>query len=385
MNSIEFEFQIISTEGIIKKKKIGEGAQGKVYLYYIPGYGEVAIKSFKEKETDEEFLNEVKIISKLNAPNIVRYYGILNNYRRKNWIVMEYIEKNSLYEYIQKKKTKDYKIDFPYSMRYKFCLEIISGLYLIHEKGIIHKDLKSSNILISSNSIAKISDFGHSKVDNSQSYSIGEGTLRWKAPETFTSKFLIESDIYSFGLILYEIASGMIPFNETNQFHVLKETITNGQRPLIPEDCPIEFANIIIQCWDNDPKKRPTSLTLLNQFANLVNNSINSNYDSLEDKKRTFSSDELFQLAQSYEFGKGISINLKTAIFYYKLSSKQNNQNSNHRLGLIYFNGELNETKNINLSIEYFEKGNEESFNILGDIYLNEENFQNYLKSLNYY
>ena len=84
-------FHQISNDGIIKGKSIGSGFQGFVFLANIPGYGEVAIKTFKENES---FLQEISIISQLNDPNIVRFYGYLSNFEQKNWIVIYYTKKH---------------------------------------------------------------------------------------------------------------------------------------------------------------------------------------------------------------------------------------------------------------------------------------------------
>ena len=376
MNIEKSVFKEISTNDIIKKNQIGRGGQGKVYLAYIPGYGDVAIKNFSGNEKDIDFLKEVNIISQVNAPNIIRYYGILSNFEGENWIVMEYAEFNSLSKFLEKLSKKDFKNEFPYTLRYKIALDIISGLFILHENDIIHRDLKSPNILLGSNYIAKISDFGISKLTNSFQSTCSVGTFYWKPPETFDTPFIKESDIYSFGLICWELTTGKLPFNEITS--KLKEHITSGKRPLITEDCPKKFANIIIKCWDNNPENRPTSKILMNKIAKLYKNSIeneNQYHYSIDSNQSNSSlnskntSNDLFELGKMYENGKGMSINYKGAIKYYELSALQNNPEANHRLGLIYFNGELEQNKNFELSIKYFEKGNEESFFFLGNLY----------------
>jgi len=263
------------------KQVIGKGGFGEVWLAYSRTHGNVAMKktlSSFGKDAFDEFYREVQILSTLNSPNIVRCYGIARN-GEEMWIVMEYASNKSLFNFIQNSRMSSYNTAFPWSLRFEVSLGIARGLLLIHNKGIIHRDVKSLNVLLDNNMIAKVSDFGLSKIKTrSQSFTTATGgpnagSLLWKAPETFTIsvKPNAKSDIYALGIVFWEIASGEIPYDGFDE-QTIRFSVQNGERPMIPPDCPPVYATLIKQCWHQDPDQRPNADTIIDTLEGLLSN-----------------------------------------------------------------------------------------------------------------
>ncbi|RGB27614.1 kinase-like domain-containing protein, partial [Rhizophagus diaphanus] len=129
----------------------------------------------------------------------------------------------------------------------------------IHYRNAIHRDFHSGNILFDSDHKWKIGDLGLLQaVNNKSSNNDIYGVIPYIAPEVFRgSKFTKEADIYSFGMIMWELTTGCKPFNNAKHDHTLIYKILDGERPEITEDTPECYANLMKSCWDPDPKKRP--------------------------------------------------------------------------------------------------------------------------------
>ena len=171
---------------------------------------------------------------------------------------MEYMERGSLYHVLNKGPlTAD--------QQKQVALDIARGLYYLHSQKVLHKDLKSGNILINNHGQAKISDFGLSKVTFASVRSIQKqtGDLEWQAPEAIQGTGYTEaSDIYSFGVILWELFTRKKPFANLSGM-ALMDAIIAGKREAIPKDMPTEMQTIITSCWDKEPTKRPYVSTLI--------------------------------------------------------------------------------------------------------------------------
>src|SRR5262249_36132696 len=133
---------------------------------------------------------------------------------------------------------------------------------------ILHRDLKSLNVLlheVNGELRAKVADFGFAVFKQNVKSSDAKGTLLWTDPgilqgKTDASK---ETDIYSLGMVLYELVSGQLPFHTLHADPaVLKQHILSGQRPVLPSTCPAELAKLIQACWSEDPKERPSALVV---------------------------------------------------------------------------------------------------------------------------
>ncbi|XP_071700207.1 serine/threonine-protein kinase STY13-like [Rutidosis leptorrhynchoides] len=136
---------------------------------------------------------------------------------------------------------------------------VAKGMEFIHGVGVIHRDLKSDNLLIASDRSIKIADFGFARIEaQTESMTPEMGTYRWMALEmiqrrTYTQKV----DVYSFGIVLWELITGMLPYQNLKDVQVAFSVVYKGLRPIIPDEC-LPIRKIMTCCWDVDPKARPS-------------------------------------------------------------------------------------------------------------------------------
>ena len=145
----------------------------------------------------------------------------------------------------------------------RIALDIARGLAYLHAENIVHRDIKSMNVLLTEGK-ACLADFGLARVKtDTQAVSTGSsqavGTLRWMAPELFSPRavYTRKSDMYSLGWVLWELASRRIPFHNANSNELILMWVREGEREDIPQDCPARLASVIKDCWHGDPTRRP--------------------------------------------------------------------------------------------------------------------------------
>jgi len=136
----------------------------------------------------------------------------------------------------------------------------------LHKENILHRDLKSLNVLLDERMRAKLTDFGLSKIKTESTGTSNlsnqpVGTLKWMAPELFMRKaqHTLKSDIYSLGMTLWELVSRKCPFDDAITATTAVKWVQDGQREEIPSDCPSDLAKLITICWNQEPDKRPTA------------------------------------------------------------------------------------------------------------------------------
>ena len=254
----------ISYQELRVNEGVGEGGFGKVFK---GSWGEsgatVAIKQLSEQRMNEAgiavFDREVGLLSGLRHPNIISFYGACFEAGHYS-LVMEYMPKGSLYSVLQKRK------NLLWGECYKVATGIVSGLSYLHSNGIWHRDLKSPNVLLTENGEAKLTDFGLStcREEISANSARGKGTLLWMAPEVITEgkeAYSDKAEVYSLGIIFWELVAGKLPFQDEQDRERIKERIKAGKLDEVPKACQERypfFANLIISCRAKDPKERPT-------------------------------------------------------------------------------------------------------------------------------
>jgi predicted Ser/Thr protein kinase len=239
-------------------KILGKGGFGVVYLGSWH-YTDIAIKELSMNNLPEavikDFENEAGVMAQLRSNYLVRFYGYCLS--PKYCLVMEYLPGGSLYQLLHSKK------ELNWDMRYQIAKDIARGLAFLHAQGIMHRDIKSLNVLLDEHNRAKLTDFGLSRVKNESSTSTKSsvGTLFWMSPELFKrgGRYTQASDIYSLGITLWEIVSRKRPFEDAQDPSVVSSWVLQGERDEIPSDCPKKFATLIVACWDGSPEKRPTA------------------------------------------------------------------------------------------------------------------------------
>uniref|UniRef100_A0A669BM78 Mitogen-activated protein kinase kinase kinase n=1 Tax=Oreochromis niloticus TaxID=8128 RepID=A0A669BM78_ORENI len=231
---------------------VGSGAQGAVFLGKFHGE-EVAVKKVRDiKET------EIKHLRKLKHPNIITFKGVCTQ-APCYCILMEYCAQGQLYEVLRagRKITPSLLVDW--------SMGIAGGMNYLHLHKIIHRDLKSPNMLITHDDLVKISDFGTSKELSDKSTKMSfAGTVAWMAPEVIRNEPVSEKvDIWSFGVVLWEMLTGEIPYKDVDSSAIIWGVGNNSLQLPIPESCPDGFKILLRQCWNCKPRNRPSFRQIL--------------------------------------------------------------------------------------------------------------------------
>lgn len=274
----------ISGECLEYLKKLGTGAAGDVYKGLLktadPQTGEsttesVAIKVLKEltetKEVDE-FKKEYAILSAIEDKNIVKLFGA--SFKPRLCMVMEYCARGSLYHVL-----KDESLDLGWARIFGIAKDCACGVRALHNytPQILHRDIKSLNLLVTQSWAVKVGDFGLSRFNidkNLETMKQMRGTFAYLCPEVYLGeKFTVKSDIYAVGVILWELAVRCVtrkyqqPYSEFKNiqfdFQIIIQAAKEGKRPTIPETIPKAWTKAIKTCWDADPNVRPDSSGLV--------------------------------------------------------------------------------------------------------------------------
>ena len=245
-------------------KVLGKGGYGIVHLGEWNGQPVAIKKLFLETLSDHmsrEFKKEAEVLWRCGeSPYIVKLLGVCIE-PKQCALVLEYMTKGSLYDVLSNKE-----VELPWQpLRFRIAWDIGKGIAYLHDWEMIHRDIKSPNVLLDANCNAKLSDFGLIKVrfaSESKLQSIipqGQlvGTLCWLAPESLTVNpvYSKASDVYAYAMVLFEIASRSLPYAGARVN--IEEHVKNGERPLIPDVTPTGFTKLIEQGWHQKPEERP--------------------------------------------------------------------------------------------------------------------------------
>lgn len=268
VDSLDYE---ILWEDLTIGEQIGQGACGTVYhgLWY---GSDVAIKVFSEQEYSTElidtFRKEVSLMKRLRHPNILLFMGAVTSCERL-CIVSEFLPRGSLFRLLQRNTP-----GMDWKRRVRMALDIARGMNYLHHLNppIVHRDLKSSNLLVDKNWTVKVGDFGLSRLKNSTFLTAksGKGTPQWMAPEVLRNEPSNEkSDVYSFGVVLWELATEKIPWENLNPMQVVGAVGFMNQRLEIPQGLDSNWASIIESCWHDDTQRRPTFQELIERLKDI--------------------------------------------------------------------------------------------------------------------
>ena len=261
----EIDPKTITIESVIDRGSYGTVKKGKW------NGKKVAVKIFETHSEIEAFKTEVEVLRAVEHKNIITLFGM--SVGPQCLIVMELATQGSLFNLLHK------RIDIDYTKEHMFVwwaeiADAISYLHNLKPKPVIHRDLKSSNILLKDDHV-KICDFG-TACDVHTLMSNAKGTVAWMAPEVITTTNYNEKcDVYSFGIVMWEVFMRRIPFKGLNSYQVM-QTVDRKKRPPLPQTVPLSIRMLIQLCWSHEPTSRPsfTSICqLLNKLLNTVSKS----------------------------------------------------------------------------------------------------------------
>uniref|UniRef100_A0A8C9ZL02 receptor protein-tyrosine kinase n=1 Tax=Sander lucioperca TaxID=283035 RepID=A0A8C9ZL02_SANLU len=279
----EIDVSSIHIERVIGMGEFGDVCSGRLR---VQGKREiyVAIKSLKAGYSDKQrrdFLSEASIMGQFDHPNIIRLEGVVTRCKPL-MIITEYMENGSLDAFLRKHDGQFTVIQLVGMLR-----GIASGMKYLSDMSYVHRDLAARNILVNSNLVCKVSDFGLSRVledDPEVAYTTREATgtylspggkipIRWTAPEAITyRKFTSASDVWSYGIVMWEVVSyGERPYWDMNNQDVIK-AIEEGYRLPAPMDCPVVLHQLMLDCWERERAERPTFSQILNMLDKLIRN-----------------------------------------------------------------------------------------------------------------
>ncbi|XP_021275692.1 uncharacterized protein LOC110410367 [Herrania umbratica] len=276
------ELQTIKSSDLEYIKELGAGAYGTVFYGKWKG-SDVAIKRlkpscFSEGSVEEErlvadFWREAYILGQLHHPNIVAFYGVVTDGPLTSLAtVAEYMVNGSLKQVLRR---KDRTIDR--RKRLIIAMDAAFGMEYLHEKNIVHFDLKSHNFLVNMRDphrpVCKIGDLGLSKIKQKTLISGGvRGTIPWMAPELLNTKNNLVTekvDVYSFGIVMWELLTGEEPYADLHSEEIIAGIIKGTLRPKIPNWCDPAWRSLMERCWSIDHDSRPAFSEIAKELHNM--------------------------------------------------------------------------------------------------------------------
>ncbi|TPP60917.1 M3K12 [Fasciola gigantica] len=233
-------------ESISNPEWLGSGAQGVVFR------GQFRGETIAFKKVNNKADTEIRHLRSLRHPNIVQFKGVCVE-PRCYCILMEYCPYGQLYEMLHSGREVQ-----PYHVT-DWAKQIALGMQYLHTNKIIHRDLKSPNVLIGENDVLKISDFGVSREWNETSVKMSfAGTVAWMAPEVIRNEpCSLKVDVWSYGVLLWELLTCEIPYHNVDSTAIIWGVGSENLRLPVPATCPTEFRILIRMCWNAKPRNRP--------------------------------------------------------------------------------------------------------------------------------
>lgn len=290
----------ISEDEIELQEKLGSGATSDIYKAVWHGLN-VAVKCIRpeffleQQGTMVDFCQEVELLSRTRHPNVVQFLGACFSPPSQAWIVMELLSSGTVTEWLHggKKRSLTRTIPLPpLHERLQVAIKIALGMQYLHERNpkVIHRDLKPSNVFLDENQGVRIADFGFAKfLRCGESVFTGEtGTYVYMAPEVVRHEPYDEkSDIYSFGVLLCELITGVPPYLDT---HLTPTEIAFGVargplRPTLPSLISSssfidkELIDLVKSTWEHQPTKRPSFANITSSLKTMADTLLNKHID----------------------------------------------------------------------------------------------------------
>ncbi|GBB84167.1 hypothetical protein RclHR1_01080023 [Rhizophagus clarus] len=360
-------------------EEVGFGNFGKVYrAKWKSSPSFLALKTFFNfnSTTIREVVNELKLQREVDFhENIIRFFGITTQNQNDNsikyWLVMEYADSGTLQEYL-----KEHFHNLTWENKIILALQLAHAVLCLHDERIVHRDLHSKNVLIHQNTI-KLADFGLSKrIDEAyRSRSDLFGVIPYMDPKKFNPQQYSlnkKSDIYSMGVLLWEISSGHPPFEGMSSYSLIVQ-ISKGRREKPFPGTPTAYINLYTECWNDEPDNRPTIDQVVDKLKIIKSNQTNIDFGIVTDELV-----DLYEKVDDQVFEQNIFNYLNNynmtlqEIYDWLLNNDQKDSNSIFLLGVFNYSGigiSTNKKKAFKLYQKSADLGNTFGMNNLGYCY----------------
>ncbi|KAJ7974080.1 putative Protein kinase [Quillaja saponaria] len=248
--------------------RIASGSCGDLYHGVYLGQ-DVAVKILRSEHLsnaiEDEFAQEVAILRQVHHKNVVRFIGACTKSPHL-CIVTEYMPGGSLYDYLHKNHNV---LELPQLL--KLAIDICRGMEYLHRSNIIHRDLKTANLLMDTHNVVKVADFGVARFQNQGGVMTAEtGTYRWMAPEVINHQpYDQKADIFSFSIVLWELVAAKVPYDTMTPLQAALG-VRQGLRPELPRDAHPKLLELMQRCWVAIPDDRPSFSEIIVELENLL-------------------------------------------------------------------------------------------------------------------
>ncbi|KAG0223729.1 copper transport protein ctr1 [Actinomortierella wolfii] len=334
--------------------QIGTGSFGSVYRVQREGLPCAAKECFASYAdlSDATVKKEIEILQQLRQRYIIQYLETVDH-NGHLYILMDLAEKGSLAGAIARGEVTDWET------KNRIAHEVARGLEYIHRYDILHRDLKTANVLLTRFMEVKLCDFGLAKVKTlsaSASTDGFKGTLRWAAPETLELRpnYSTKSDVYALGMVMWAmVANKPEPFSDQHDNMVIAAHIKNGRREEIPDDTPSEYRMWIERCWHQDPLQRPRASEVI-LVEDAVKVPLFENSKSFVSLSSSMYESIRNRLADcGYDKGKGVEQSSPEAIKWYRKAAEEGSAEAQFCLGLMRSAEQGESGAQINLGMMY--------------------------------
>lgn len=278
----------IDTRHLKFQNKMASGSQCELFRGTYCSQ-DVAIKVFKSEhvslDMQREFAQEVYIMRKIRHKNVVQFIGACTH-PPSLFIVTEFMSGGSLYDFLHKQKGV-----FKLPTLLRVAIDICKGMNYLHQNDIIHRDLKTANILMDENEVVKVADFGVARVITQSGVMTAEtGTYRWMAPEVIEHKpYDHKADVFSFAVMIWELLTGKLPYDYLTPLQAAVGVVQKALRPTIPKHTHHKLADLIEKCWQQDPALRPDFSEILDNLQLIAKEVKEDSDDRRKEKGGIFS------------------------------------------------------------------------------------------------
>ncbi|CAA0827859.1 Mitogen-activated protein kinase kinase kinase 1 [Striga hermonthica] len=265
----------------LKGDLLGRGSFGSVYEGIADDGFFFAVKEVSLLDQEDEgkqrliqLEQEIALLSQFEHENIVQYYGTKKD-ESNLYIFLELVTKGSLLSLYQKYNLRDSQVS-------AYTRQILHGLKYLHDRNVVHRDIKCANILVDTNGLVKLADFGLAKATKLNDVKSCKGTALWMAPEVVRSLgYGLPADIWSLGCSVLEMLTRRFPYSHLECQMAALFRIGRGERPEIPDSLSNDARDFILRCLQVDPNSRPTAAQLLDHpFVKRPLNQLSSGFTS---------------------------------------------------------------------------------------------------------